>query len=79
MSRDPGEILKDALALPAEARAALADSLWDSLDSAVDEGAEAAWHAELQRRASELDSGTVKTIPWSEARGRLLAKLRNGR
>ncbi len=36
-------ILKDALALPTEARAALAGSLLDSLDGEVDEDAEAAW------------------------------------
>ncbi len=39
MGRDAAEILKEALALPAEARAALADSLLDSLDTEVDENA----------------------------------------
>jgi putative addiction module component (TIGR02574 family) len=66
-----GEILKDALALPSETRAALADSLWDSLDPEVD--AEEAWRKEIHRRLAELDSGAVKAIPWSEARARLLA------
>lgn len=42
MSRDVEQILKDALALPPEARAALADSLLDSLDTSVDEQAELA-------------------------------------
>src|SRR5262249_28657638 len=41
MKRDAAEILKDALALPTEARAALAGSLLDSLDTDVDEDAEA--------------------------------------
>jgi len=75
MSRDAGEILKDALALPSEARAALADSLWDSLDREIDAGAEEAWRMEIRRRLAELDSGAVRAIPWSEARSRLLAKL----
>lgn len=75
MSRDAGEILKEALALPVEARAALADSLWDSLDPEVDAGAEEAWRQEIQRRLAQLDSGAVTAIPWSEARSRLLAKL----
>jgi putative addiction module component (TIGR02574 family) len=79
MSRDAGEILKEALALPAEARAALADSLWDSLDAEVDSEAEEAWNNEIQRRLKELDSGAVAAIPWSEARARLMAKLPNAR
>jgi hypothetical protein len=67
MKREAAEILKDALALPTDARAALAGSLLDSLDTKVDEDAEAAW-------AAELDSGAVKTIPWAEVRRRLAAR-----
>lgn len=75
MQRDPAEILKQALELPAEARAALADSLWDSLDQETDANVEQAWLEEIRRRVAELDSGAVRAIPWSEARARLLAKL----
>lgn len=71
MKRDAAEILKDALALPTEARAALAGSLLESLDIEVDEGAEAAWATEVNRRVAELDSRSVKTIPWAELRRRL--------
>jgi len=71
MRRGPAEILKDALELPDEARAALAGSLLDSLDEQVDEGAEAAWSEEIARRLAEVDSGNVKPLPWSEARRRL--------
>jgi putative addiction module component (TIGR02574 family) len=75
MKRDAAEILKDALALPTEARAALAGSLLESLDSEeVDEDAEAAWATEVNRRVAELDSGAVKTIPWAEVRRRLAAR-----
>ena len=42
MKREAAEILKDALALPTEARAALAGSLLESLDTEVDEDAHAA-------------------------------------
>jgi putative addiction module component (TIGR02574 family) len=76
MSRDAGEILKEALALPADARAALADSLWESLEEKPDEGIDEAWRSEVKRRLAELDSGAVVAIPWSEARARLIAKLR---
>jgi putative addiction module component (TIGR02574 family) len=75
MSRDADEILKEALALPPETRAALADSLWESIDAEVDSDAEEAWRQEIKRRLVDLDSGAVAAIPWSEARSRLLAKL----
>jgi putative addiction module component (TIGR02574 family) len=77
MSRDAGEILKEALALPPETRAALADYLWDSLDAEVDPDVEESWRQEIRRRIAQLDSGAVAAIPWSEARARLLAKLPN--
>jgi len=74
MKRDAAEILKDALALPTEARAALVGSLLDSLDTDVDDDAEAAWAAEVNRRVAELDRGAVKTVPWAEVRRRLAAR-----
>jgi putative addiction module component (TIGR02574 family) len=74
MKRDAAEILKDALSLPSEARAALAGSLLDSLDTEVDEDAEAAWATEVNRRVAELESGAVKTIPGAEVRRRLAAR-----
>jgi len=75
MSRGTGELLKEALALPAEARAALVDSLLDSLDTEVDADAEAAWQIEIRRRAAEIDSKVVSPIPWAEVRSRLMATL----
>ncbi|MFQ5683976.1 MAG: addiction module protein [Candidatus Binatia bacterium] len=68
MEQDPNDLLKEALKLPPEARAALAGSLLDSLDQEIDEEAEAAWQVEIERRLRELDSGTTKPIPWSQAR-----------
>jgi putative addiction module component (TIGR02574 family) len=79
MSRDTEEILKKALALPIEARAALVGSLLESLDTEVDEDREAAWGREIQRRLEELDSGTVRAVPWVEVRSRLIGMLRDGR
>jgi len=74
MARDAAEVLKDALELPTEARAALISSLVDSLDTEVDEGAEDAWREEIRRRLQEIDSGAAKMVPWDEARRRLLAR-----
>lgn len=75
MSQQISELLKKALTLPAEARAALAGSLLDSLDETVDESAEEEWNKEIARRIAELDSGKVKPIPWAEARRQITALL----
>lgn len=78
MTRETSEILKKALALPPEARAALAGSLLESLDDVVDDAAEQQWNLEIARRIEELDSGKVKPVPWAEARRRV-ADILNGR
>ncbi len=78
MTRETSEILKKALALPPEARAALAGSLLESLDDVVGDAAEQHWNLEIALRVKELDSGKVKPIPWAEARRRV-ADILNGR
>ena len=70
MSPEIEELLKKAMALTPQARADLASSLIDSLDQTVDEDVEAAWQEEIARRVEELESGKVKTIPWTEVRRR---------
>lgn len=75
MRKDPAELLKDALALPPEGRAALADSLLESLDQEIDDGAEQAWLDEIQKRLREIDTGAVAMLPWEEAERRLWAKV----
>jgi putative addiction module component (TIGR02574 family) len=67
MAEDAEELLTHALKLPPAARAALADSLIDSLDSEVDEDAEEAWRSEIALRVRDLDSGAVQTVAWDEA------------
>ena len=76
MGRNPSDILKDALALSAKDRAALADRLLESLDDETAEEVEDAWRKEIRRRAAEVDSGAVKTIPWSEVKALLIADLK---
>lgn len=68
MKRDPSKLLKEALKLPPEGRAALAGALLESLDQEMDQDAETAWEAEINRRLRDLDSGAVRPIPWTEAR-----------
>ena len=78
MTQEVSELLRKALALPAEARAALAGSILDSLDDTLDASAEEEWNREIARRIAELDSGKVKPVPWADARRQISAIL-NGR
>ena len=71
MKQNIAELLKEALKLPQEARAALAGTLLDSLDETVDRDAELAWEAEIVTRLKEIDQGKVKLVPWAEARARI--------
>ena len=73
--RAPGandELFDAVLNLPAEARAALAGLLIESLEESVDEQAEAQWADEIGQRLEDLDSGLVRGIPWSQARRTIL-------
>ena len=75
MTQEISDLLKKALELPAEARAALANSLLESLDETVDPSAEEEWSREIAHRIAQLDSGKVKPIPWAEARRQFSAIL----
>jgi putative addiction module component (TIGR02574 family) len=68
-SRD--DIFKKALALQEADRADLVGILIRSLDSEAEEGVEEAWRTEIERRARELESGAVQSIPWDVVRERL--------
>ena len=61
------QIVEEALALPSEARALLADRLVESLDPAEDNHIRQLWMCEAHRRIDEVRSGEVKTIPADEA------------
>ena len=78
MKKDAAELLRDALSLPPEDRAALIDPLLESLDveghdNAVegDDNAGDAWREEIYRRLQQIDSGAAKLIPWDDAQRRL--------
>lgn len=72
MSSDATKLLEAALKLPPEARAAMAGSLLDSLDTTVDPDAEAQWEQEIARRLENLDSSRTHLIAWSDARRKIL-------
>ena len=75
MTPEVSKLLERALTLSVEEQEALADSLISNLGGKVDEGVQAAWHAEIEKRIADLDSGKAKTVPWEEVRQRNLAKL----
>jgi len=77
MANSREEVFRKALGLDASDRTELVGLLIDSLDPETEQGAEAAWLQEVDRRARELDSGTVQTIPWEIARERLMRAPRD--
>ncbi len=66
MSTLVDELSARAKALPAEDRARLAEELLESLQGEADGEAEAAWVREIERRVSEIESGSVPLIPSEE-------------
>lgn len=69
------KLFKEALQLDESDRAALAGMLIDSIDRDVEEGVEAAWLVEIERRIVELDAGIAETIPWDVVRDGLRRRL----
>ena len=61
------QIAAEALALPSEARALLADRLVESLDPAEDGYVRQLWAEEARRRRDDVRSGRVQTIPGDQA------------
>jgi putative addiction module component (TIGR02574 family) len=64
------QIAAEAMHLPTEARAQLADQLVESLDGAELNRIDRLWSAEARRRLDEIVQGKVETIPGEEALAR---------
>jgi len=67
------QLLADALDLPVDERSALVVALLDSLEGSTDAAISEAWRKELRLRKQALREGTLKAVPWAEARARLSA------
>lgn len=72
MSPELSDLLKRALALSAEERSALANTLLDSLET-KSESVQAAWDEEVARRIEDLKAGRAVTVPWEQLHRELLA------
>lgn len=65
------QLTEQALALPSEARALLADRLVESLNPAEDGYIRQLWVKEAFTRRDDIRSGRVQTIPGDEALARV--------
>jgi putative addiction module component (TIGR02574 family) len=74
MSPEVSDLLKRALALPVDERAALANTLLDSLET-TNQSVEEAWDEEVARRMKDLNAGKAVTVPWEELHRELLAMV----
>lgn len=73
---DTETIEYEALHLPISARAALAHKLLESLDELSETEAEPLWLDEAERRAAEIDNGTVQLTASDEVSRKARALLR---
>ena len=79
MNPEISDLLKRALALPVDERAALANTLLDTLDGVRESvSVQEAWDAEVARRIEDLKAGKAVTVPWEELHRELLVMV-NGR
>lgn len=71
-------LLQEALTLPVTERADVAAELLASLDAATEDVAEveAAWAAEIERRARRVLAGESSGTSWDDVRRRAEAELR---
>jgi len=74
MSPETSDLLRRALALPDEERAALANTLLDSLEG-TSKSVQEAWDEEVARRIEDLKAGKAVTVPWEQLHRELLAMV----
>jgi putative addiction module component (TIGR02574 family) len=68
-------LTREALALPAQDRARLAELLLSSLDDLPEQELERLWVAKAQRRAAELQKGDVQPVTAENLRLRVRTLL----
>lgn len=69
------QLTEDALSLPSDARALLADRLVESLDPVHDQEILTLWSIEAMLRRDEIRSGNIEPIPGDEALERVRRAL----
>ena len=69
-------LLEAALRLPEKDRARVAKELIASLDAGHDDGVEAAWAAEVERRRVAVAEGRERLVPWEQVKAEVRAALK---
>ncbi|MCP4109644.1 MAG: addiction module protein [Desulfobacteraceae bacterium] len=64
-------LIKEALSMPENERARIAEKLIVSLHDQPSHKTDEAWHIEIERRVKEINSDEVQCIPWEDIRDRL--------
>jgi hypothetical protein len=60
------QLMQEALSLPSESRALLAEKLIESLELETDSTIQMAWTNEAKKRRDEIRSGAVQAVPGDE-------------
>ncbi len=71
MVATPKKLYEKAMSLNDQERVELVGLLLESLQIDDDEGVEAAWLKEIERRVAELDSAAVESVSWTDVRSRV--------
>jgi putative addiction module component (TIGR02574 family) len=75
MSASTLNLADEALLLPVEARIALVDKLLESINPHGGKTLDALWAAEAEKRAIEIESGTVRTLNGEEVFAQIRQRL----
>jgi putative addiction module component (TIGR02574 family) len=76
MSNRGTEILKEALSLPPDERAEIAEQLLSSLDSPDRQKVDVLWANEVEDRLDSYEQGEIKTIPAKQVFGQIGPKTK---
>ena len=76
MSAKSDSVRDDALRLPEAERARLAAALLASLDGEAEDGVEAAWVAEVEKRKAQVARGEARLVPWEQVKAEVKAVLK---
>ena len=80
MSPTEKAVLSEALSLPVQSRAYLADMLWaslpeDQLDVPVDQEIHRAWADDARRRMEDVETGKVSLLPGDAVMARFRRRM----
>lgn len=76
MSAKSDSVRDEALRLPEAERARLAAELLASLDGEAEDGVEAAWAAEVEKRKGQVERGEARLVPWEKVKAEVKAVLK---